>query len=68
MKRKTLRRGISIKKEEVRRDAFTVRNEALNIMANIRQQEDVGTLWKYVRKTALCSAIRPREESGTWWI
>ena len=41
----------STKKEEVTKDAFTVRNEALNIMANIRQREDVRTLWKVYQES-----------------
>ena len=58
-------RGILTKKEEVRESGFTIRNEGLNIMANIRQQKDVRTLWKCTRKRALLAAVRLREESGT---
>jgi hypothetical protein len=36
VKSKMLRRGILTKKEEVRESGFTIRNEGLNIMANIR--------------------------------
>ena len=47
---------MTIKKEEIRKDVFITKNEALNIMANIRQQKGMGTLWEYTRETALYSA------------